>query len=111
MIGGKEDYAITKTAFYAVRFAAKDSRESTAAAEAAVAQMLGAAEARSRGRPEGAAGRPGVQQGNRGGPAGPSEAVHRLHAMYTAEDPPPMRCIRHPQVCHQLCRQPWVASY
>ncbi|BDA42837.1 Negative elongation factor D [Coccomyxa sp. Obi] len=79
-------------------FAAKDSRDSTVAAEVAVAQMLGVAEARSRARPEGAAGRPGAQQGNRGGPAGPSEAVHQLHSMYTAEDPPPISCIRHPQV-------------
>lgn len=90
------------------RFAAKDSRELTVAAEVAVAQMLGVAEARSRARPEGAAARASAQPGNRGGPAGPSEAVHRLHAMYTAEEPPPVRCIRHPQVCHQLCRPPWV---
>lgn len=95
-----------RAAFLAIRFAAKDSRESTVAAEEAVARMLGVGEARSRARPDGAAGRTGAQQGNRGGPAGPSEAAHRLHAMYTAEDPPPISCIRHPQVYHQLRSQP-----
>ena len=84
------------------RFAAKSSSEPEAAAEAAVAQLLSAAEARRQGRPEGnAAWRPAPPLGNRGGPAGPNQAVQRLHALYSADTPPPINTIRHPQVCPQ----------
>lgn len=89
------------------RFAPKDSSEAAAAAEAAVAELLAAAEASGRGRPAGTAGAAwrstsAAQTANRGGPAGPSDSMQRLHAMYTADDPPPIQCIRHPQVCHPV---------
>ncbi|EIE24527.1 hypothetical protein COCSUDRAFT_40900 [Coccomyxa subellipsoidea C-169] len=80
-------------------FAAKSSSEPEVAAEAAVAQLLSAAEARRQGRPEGnAAWRPAPPLGNRGGPAGPNQAMQRLHALYSADTPPPINTIRHPQV-------------
>ncbi|KAK9909351.1 hypothetical protein WJX75_000889 [Coccomyxa subellipsoidea] len=81
-------------------FAAKSSSGSEAAAETAVAQLLSAAEAQRQGQPEKgkAVWRPTAQLGNRGGPAGPNQAVQRLHALYTAEYPPAIKSIRHPQV-------------
>lgn len=69
-----------------------------------MAQLLSAAEAQRQGQPEKgkAVWRPTAQLGNRGGPAGPNQAVQRLHALYTAENPPAIKSIRHPQAGQKI---------
>jgi len=98
----------------ASRFSPRDGRAGREQAAGAVADLLAAAAAAAEG---GGGGRPGLgggaaALGGRGGAdagfrgpgraatdaAAAAEAAGRLHALYSAEDPPPVDVIRHPRV-------------